>query len=222
MAPPAAVHAGRTTRVRSTRIRPLPAARNSADTPVCGLGRPGQLHRDARTASPNHTWSNPDDGRPVAYSASTITARAPTTSASPRPAHTRPREGRPDWSRIAAPSPTSQTPVQGIISGQVGWMRVSRSTPVAQPTQTSAAMANTTARAIRRHQATSFTHASGLALSIGCPFLRPRRAPDSVRGSTAGARGHKVIKPWAKNLRSPGRVSPRRGPAAPRRCARPR
>ena len=71
-----------------------------------------------RTASPNHTWSRPND-RAVAYSAKTTTAKAPTTTATPRPTHTRPRDGCPDCTRIAAASAANHRAVHGVICGQV-------------------------------------------------------------------------------------------------------
>ena len=194
MAPPAAVHAGHTTRVpRSTRISAAAAARGRTDTVVCGLGRPGQVCCDVRTASPNHTRSRPADGPPAAYSTRVAPARTPTTRAAPRPAHTRPRDGRPDWSWIAAPRATSHNAVHGIICGQAGSIRVSRSIPVAQPTHVMAPRPTATSRAILLHQITSFRHASGLGLSIGCPFLPPRRRNRHcarIRNRCLGAKGN--------------------------------
>ena len=194
MAPPAAMHAGQATRVpRSTRISAAAADRGRTDDVVCGLGRPGHVCCDARTASPNHARSRPDDGRPVAYSTRVMPARALTPTARPRPAHTRRRDGRPDCAAIAAASTASHTAVHGIICGQLKSIRVSRSIRAAQPTHVMAARATATTKAIRLHQATSFRHASGPGLSIGCPFLppRPRNRQSAGEGMRClGAKGH--------------------------------
>jgi hypothetical protein len=163
------MHTGPATRVqRSTRINAAAAATSRTDDAVCGLGRPGQDDCRLRTASPNHAWSRPND-LAVAYSTRTMTARTPTTAAKPRPAHTRPRDGCPNCTRIAAPSAASHRAVHGVIGGQLGLIRVNCSIPAAQPTHVNAATASTTITAARPHQATAVSRrASGPGLSIDC------------------------------------------------------
>lgn len=117
-------------------------ASNRIAAAACGPGRPGQDNCRLRTAAPNHSWSIPNDLE-VAYSTRIAQASTPTTTAKPRPTHTRLRAGSPDCMRIDSPSVATHNAVHGVIGGQVRKTRVNASIPVAQPTQSNAATTKT-------------------------------------------------------------------------------
>lgn len=71
---------------------------------------------------------------PVAYSAITMRVVTTTNIAIARPAQIRPGDGVPDCARIATASPANHRAAR-VIGGQAGWIHVSTSTPVAQPSQ---------------------------------------------------------------------------------------
>lgn len=157
---------------RSHRISAAAPAKSSTVAAVCTFGRPGHAECSVRTASPNHTWSNPPSDRPLTSVASATPAEAATATATARPNHTRPRDGRPYCSRIETPRAASHSAVQGTMCGHALFNRVSTCRPIDQPTQFRAARTSTAIAAPRPHAASLGPVPElsiGFAFPAGCP-----------------------------------------------------